>query len=303
MRRLFKVTMILAVFGSCMLQSGFAQEEKADPRSEDLQSIAAAVASYGAAFNERDAETLASHWAPEGVYINRTTGDKVTGRANMVEAFKSLFAGEGAPTLELVSESIEFISPNVALERGAATITNTDETVSLTRYKVIFVQQGGKWLIDRVTEDEIQVAPASNYEHLQGLEWIIGSWVDASDGVSITTECSWTKNQNFISRKYVVSQEGDVESTGLQIIGWDPKNERIRSWLFDSNGGFISGTWEQSGERWIVQSVATLPDGASGSFTSIFRPLEDDSFGWHKINRVLDGELLPNVDEVIVTRQ
>ncbi len=303
MRRWFEVTLILTVISSGIPRVGMAQEEQAPARSGDLQLITAAIESHGKAFNDRDADTLASHWAPEGVYINRTTGDEVTGRANMIEAFNSLFAEETTRTLNLASDSIEFISPSVALERGTATITHADDFVAVTNYKVIFVKQSGNWLIDRVTEDDVPVPPASNCEHLQGLEWMIGTWVDASHGLSITTECQWTANQNYISRKYTVSHDDEVESSGLQVIGWDAKNERIRSWLFDSNGGFISGTWSHSDDQWVVQSIATLQDGATGSFTSVFRPLEDDRFAWRKINRVLDGELLPNVDEVIVTRQ
>jgi hypothetical protein len=49
--------------------------------------------------------------------------------------------------------------------------------------------------------------------------------------------------------------------------------------------------------------VATLADGGSGSFASVFRPLEDGRYAWQKINRVVDGQLLPNVDEVIIKRQ
>ena len=127
--------------------------------------------------------------------------------------------------------------------------------------------------------------------------------MDAGEEVTIEMECDWTTNQNFISRKYTVSTEDGIDSTGLQIIGWDAKEKQIRSWLFDSNGGVITGTWTNRDDRWIVQSVATLPDGASGSFTSVFRPTEDGNYSWQKINRVLDGKLLPNVPEVIVQRR
>ena len=116
-------------------------------------------------------------------------------------------------------------------------------------------------------------------------------------------ECKWTTNQNYLSRTYSVSSEEGVTSSGLQIIGWDPKNEQIRSWLFDSNGGFVSGEWSKRDDGWAVQSVVTLPDGASGSFTSLFRPTEDGDYRRQKLNRVLDGQLLPNLDEVIVRRK
>jgi uncharacterized protein (TIGR02246 family) len=264
--------------------------------------IETAVQSYASAFNARDARTLANHWATEGVYTNRSTGEQVVGRDAIVKQFAAMFAGKDVPTLNLASNSIEFVSPNVALERGMATITESDESVSTTNYKAVLIKDDGKWLLDRVTEENNNVQ-ASNYEHLKDLEWIVGTWVDESTAQSIRIECDWTTNRNYISRKYTVSRDGDVVSSGLQVIGWDAKNKSIRSWLFDSDGGFVSGTWSGKDGRWVVQSVATLQNGESGSFTSIFQQLEDGNYSWKKINRSLNGEILANISEAIVRRE
>jgi uncharacterized protein (TIGR02246 family) len=264
--------------------------------------IATAVQSYASAFNARDAKTLANHWATQGVYINRATGEQIVGRDAIGKQFAAMFAGKDVPNLKLASNSIEFVSPNVAFERGIATITEADKKVTATNYKAILIKQDGKWLLDRVTEENDNTQ-ASNYEHLKELEWIVGTWVDQSDTQSIKIVCDWTKNRNYISRKYTVSREGNVVSSGLQMIGWDAKDKKIRSWLFDSDGGFIGGTWTGKDGRWVVQSVATLQTGESGSFTSIFRQLEDGSYSWKKINRSLNGQILANINEAIVRRQ
>ena len=277
-------------------------QDTEDAQAAASKKIKAAVQSYAAAFNARDAGQLADYWSPDGVYINRTTGRQVTGRDALAGEFKGLFEDKNAPKLALETESIEFISPNVALERGISTITDSEGEVSESRYRVVFVQRDGSWLIDRVTEDDI-VVQSSNYGHLKGLEWMIGEWVDDSTGQTIRLACRWTSNQNYISRTFSVSNEGGVVSSGLQIIGWDPRQKRIRSWLFDSNGGHVAGVWTQRDDRWVVQSIATLADGGEGSFTSVFRPLDDGTYGWKKINRVIDGQLLPNLEEVIVQRQ
>ncbi|TWU40945.1 YybH family protein [Novipirellula artificiosorum] len=265
--------------------------------------IAAAAQSYLSAYNSRDVAKLVSHWSPDGVYISRTSGDQVVGREAMTEEFTSVFADGNAPKLTATTESIDFVSPNVAVEHGTATVTRSEGDLIETNYSIVYVKRDGVWLIDRVTEDEILVQ-SSHYEQLKNLEWLVGSWVDAGDdGVTIELNCQWTKNQNYLSRTYTVVNQQEVESTGLQIIGWDPKEKEVRSWLFDSNGGFIRGTWNQRGDRWIVQSVATLADGATGSFTSVFRPTEDGNYSWQKINQVVAGEILPNLDEVIVRRK
>jgi uncharacterized protein (TIGR02246 family) len=264
--------------------------------------VSAAIQSYIAAFNARDVEKLVSHWSPQGVYISRNTGERVIGHKALTEEFVGMFADANILKLAGTTESIELISPNVVVERGTATVTREKTDVVQSSYSVVYVKSAGKWLIDRVTDEEI-VVQHSNYQHLKDLEWLVGEWVDEGDGTAIEVACRWTKNRNYISRTYTVSSHGDVESTGLQIIGWDPKAKQIRSWLFDSDGGFIKGTWARREDRWVVQAVATLPDGGSGSFTSIFRPTEEGTYTWEKINRVLDGQLLPNVDEIVVRRK
>ena len=277
-------------------------QEAVTENEKAADEVSAAIQSYIAAFNARDVDKLVSHWSPQGVYISRNTGERVIGHEALTEEFAGMFAGVNILILAGTTESIELISPNVVLERGIATVTREEADVTQSSYSVVYVNSGGKWLIDRVTDEEI-VVDHSNYQHLQDLEWLIGEWVDEGDGISIEVACRWTKNQNYISRTYTVSNDQGVESTGLQIIGWDAQAKQIRSWLFDSSGGFIKGTWAKRDDRWVVQAVATLPDGASGSFTSIFRPTKEGTYTWEKINRVLDGQLLPNVDEIVVRRK
>ncbi|HIE95546.1 MAG TPA: nuclear transport factor 2 family protein [Planctomycetes bacterium] len=292
----FAVAWLAVASLAAMGQDAATENEKA------AAEVSAAIQSYIAAFNARDVDKLVSHWSPQGVYISRNTGERVIGHEALTAEFAGMFAGANILKLAGTTESIELISPNVVLERGTATVTREKTDIVQSSYSVVYVKSGKKWLIDRVTNEEIIVQP-SNYQHLKELEWLVGEWIDEGDGISIQVACWWTKNQNYLSRTYSVSNDQGVASTGLQIIGWDPRAKQIRSWLFDSDGGFIKGTWARRDDRWVVQAVATLPDGATGSFTSIFRPTEEGAYTWEKINRVLDGQLLPNVDEIVVRRK
>ena len=270
--------------------------------SEAEAAVRLAVDAYVQAFNARDAKTLAELWSPQAVYVSRSSGDQIVGREALIEEFSATFKGDDLPTLAVTTESVQFVSPNVAVEHGTAVVSRGDADPSETRYSAVYINHGGSWLLDRVTEEDVVVDP-SNYEHLQGLEFLIGQWVDADEDITIHTDCQWTRNQNYISRKYSVTENGEVTSSGLQIIGWDAKQEAIRSWLFDSSGTLVQGTWTENSGSWMAQSVATLADGGSGSFTSVFRPVDEHTFGWRKVNRILDGELMPNVDEVLVVRE
>lgn len=272
-------------------------------RAADKAAIEKAIESYVAAFNASDAKALAEHWSPEGVYMSRPSGDQIVGREAIEKEFAALFDEVKGAKLEVATESIEFVSPNVALEQGRATVLRPNDSPLESSYRVVYVRRDGKWLIDRVGEDEEAPARPSHYEQLKDLEWLVGDWIDREGGEAVKTECQWTRNRNFLTRAFTVSIEDRIDMAGMQVIGWDAAHQQIRSWVFDSQGGFVEGEWKQSGDRWIVRSRATLSDGKTGSFTSILRPLDQNSFGWQKVNRIVDGEILPNIDEVVIVRQ
>jgi len=273
-----------------------------DKDASAKEAVEKAARSYVAAFNARDAKALASHWSPEGVYISRLTGESVTGREALVEEFAALFEARKDTKLDVTVESVDLVSPNVALEQGTATVMPAQGEPTITRYTAVHVKRDGKWLLDRVSEEELRVPP-THYEQLKDLQWMIGEWVDQAGEDVVRTECHWSRNNNFIIRSFTVSIAGEIDMAGMQIVGWDPARKQIRSWVFDSEGGFVEGTWQRSGDRWLVNAAATLPDGKRASFTSIFKPLDENRFTWQKVNRVVDGEILPNIDEIVIVRE
>jgi hypothetical protein len=195
----------------------------------------------------------------------------------------------------------------VALEKGTATVVQPKSKPETSTYSVIYIKREGKWLIDRVTEEQ-EVADNSNYEKLKDLEWMVGTWVDSDENLVITTECKWIGNNNYLLRAFKASSEDsedseDSEVSGMQFIGWDANKKQIRSWVFDSNGGYAEGTWTKKNDRWVVKTKATLTSGEIATSTSILKPVDDDSFTWQKVNRLVDGEILPNIDEVLIVRQ
>jgi hypothetical protein len=170
-------------------------------------------------------------------------------------------------------------------------------------YSAVHVKRDGQWLLDRVSESDAPVPPPSNYEHLKELEWMVGSWVDRDENATIQTDCEWAKNKNFMTRSFAVVIGDQVDMAGMQIIGWDPAAKQIRSWVFDSDGGFGEGKWTHTGDKWFIQAAGTLADGRQTSATNVMRYIDDDSLTWQSINREVDGELLPNVDEVLIVRK
>ena len=131
---------------------------------------------------------------------------------------------------------------------------------------------------------------------------MIGSWVDQDANATIQTDCAWTKNRNYMTRSFAMVVRDQVNMSGMQIIGWDPAAKAIRSWTFDSNGTFAEATWEHRGKNWFIRNRGVLPDGRAASMVNAMKPKDDNSFTWQTIDRTAGGELLPNIDEILIVR-
>jgi uncharacterized protein (TIGR02246 family) len=272
-------------------------------QAEDEAMIRENAAAYVEAYNKRDAKALAEMWSPDAVYMEPDTGLAAIGREEIEKLFADTLASLGEGKLEVSVESVQFVSTNVAIENGTVRILRPDAEPEETYYSAVNVRRDGKWLLDRVSEESPPVALPSPYEHLKELEWMIGSWIDQDEEATIQTDCEWTKNQTFMTRSFAVVVDDQVDMAGMQIIGWDPIGNQIRSWVFDSDGGFAEGKWTRKGDRWLIQQTATLPDGRKSSAVNIIRRIDDDSFTWQSIQREVAGDVLPNVDEVLVSRK
>lgn len=270
-------------------------------QAKDKEAIEQSVQSYIAAFNAGDAKKLASHWAPDAVYINPLTGSEVEGREAITNEMQAILQDVKGTRLTVDVESIQFISPGVAVEKGTSKLISPTGEIEESVYTAIHVKRDGKWYLDRVTEEEIPIV-LSNYEHLKELEWIIGSWTDRNESGNVQTTCKWTKNKNFIIRYFTAQTQSLNDLSGMQIIGWDPARKQIRSWVFDSDGGFSEGRWTKKKDRWYVMLTGTLPDGRKSSSTNVFKLIDENQYKWQSVDRMVDGELQPNIDEVTVVR-
>jgi uncharacterized protein (TIGR02246 family) len=273
-----------------------------NPQAADEAAIRTAVESYVAAFNRSDAKGLAELWSPEAVYMNPISEEQVTGRDAIEQQFSAIFAEAKGAKLEATTHSVKFVSPNVAVEHGTAKVIHADQEPVESDYTAVYVKRDGQWLLDRVTEEDRPV-DASHYEQLKDLEWMIGNWVDEDEDARIETTCHWARNQNFMVRWFAVSVRDRVDMAGVQIIGWDPSTQQIRSWVFDSDGGFGEATWRKKDQSWYVHAKGTLSDGRKASSVNIITYVDENTFTFQSVDRQTDGELLPNVDEVVVVRK
>jgi uncharacterized protein (TIGR02246 family) len=293
-----QVISIFALMATSLASMANGQDDR---QSSDEMAIRKAVEAYVAAFNKGDAKALAALWAPEAVYTNPLTNEDVVGREAIEGQFAGIFEGAKGARLESTTLSIGFVSPNVAVEQGLAKVILADQVPEESQYSAVYVKRDGQWLLDRVTEEVVPVV-ISHYEHLKALEWMVGSWVDQDEEATVITECNWTRNNNFLTRSFTVQVGDQINMAGMQIIGWDPAEKRIRSWVFDSDGGFGQAIWTKKDNSWHIQQTGVLPDGRKSSVVNIITYVNDNTCTLQSVNRTVDGELLPNIAEVQITK-
>ena len=257
---------------------------------------------YIAAFNKKDAKAVADFWSPEAVYTDEVTGEQFVGRKAIADLFTRLFESDNDSKLDIDVQSIDFLSPNIAIERGAA-LYSSDPHATIP-YSAIYIRRDGQWLLDRVTDKEPVVAEKES-SSLEPLAWMIGTWTDQSDGVTVDTVCDWTSNKNFISRKFHVAIDGEDDVMGLQLIGWDANAKRIKSWTFDSDGGHSQANWSQGKDEgsWYAVKSGVTGDGRRVSAVNVITLVDDNTFKLKAMQRSVDGKMLPSTPEVTVVKQ
>ncbi len=272
-----------------------------EERAKDEAAIRAAVQSYVAAYNRGDAKALAAHWSDGGQWVS-PSGGRIQGRAAIEKEMRAVFADGKGLKVEVVDPKIRFLSADVAIEEGTARVLRAGEPPEQSTYLAIHVKKDGQWKLDSVRETEVPDSPPRQ-ENMKELEWMVGDWVDQSPDAAVETSVSWTRNKAFLLARFKVSTAGADELEGQQVIGWDPAAKVFRSWMFDYDGGFGEGVWNRKGNRWIVKFRQTLPDGREASATNIYTCVDANSYTWQSIGRQVDGQFLPNVEEVKVVRK
>ena len=233
---------------------------------------------------------LADAWSPDAVYLNRNTGDEVTGRAAIAEQFTAHFKDQPEVKLELNVESIRFVSPNVAVEQGVAKTLSPKTAADEIGYSAVFVRRDGQWLLDRVMEKAMEAAPTA-CEQLKPLEWMIGHWVDKDDKVDVETDCKWTKNRSYISRhrSRLPSKATSIRRACKSSAGTRQPRPSARG-LSTLTAVLPRSTWtykERAAGSYATK--ASWPTAAEASMVNVIKPVDQNSYTWQTVERTAGG--------------
>ena len=140
-------------------------------------------------------------------------------------------------------------------------------------------------------------------DSLKDLEWLIGTWHMATKDREVTTTYEWDENKAFIRGKYTVKQGGKVIESGTQMFGKDNADGGIRSWVFQSDGGFGDGLWTREGKKWTVDFDGVTPDGKKLTATVIYVRVDANTFTWQSVQQTVDGQPIADTQPIKVTKQ
>ncbi len=257
--------------------------------------------SFVDAFHKGNAKALAAHWTADGDYTDQT-GKHLKGRAAIEKAFEGFFAENKGLKLRIDIGGLRFVTPDVAIEDGTTSVLPPDGAPpSRARYTVVHVKRDGQWYLSSVRDAPYAVP--SNREHLAELEWLIGSWADSNDkGEVVRVTFEWGENQNFILSEFTTTFKQFAIGGGTQRIGWDAANKQIRSWTFETTGGFGDGTWTRDGNMWNVKATATLRDGKRMTALNTITRIDPDTMSWQSRNRTVDGASVPEIKAITMKR-
>ncbi len=295
MKRFSYFCAIFMMAALCSACSGKKQDPAADEKA-----IKSRMEEFQAAFNHQDAKKLSSLWSSNAIYSNPATGEVAEGREAIAKLFKEKFEYGKEKQIEFVHKNVKF-SPDEAIEQGLMKVTIAGKPAKQVAFQMTFIKEKGKWLIDQVNQIEVQPAP-SNFEHLSALAWFTGEWKNGDPNVEVAFIGEWDQYKNFLTQHFAMKVYGQDDLKGKQIIAWDPIEKKIRSWVFDSDGGFGEGTWTKVDKSWYASMKYKLSDGRTATATNVYTPIDDHTYTFASVEREVAGQILPNMNPVKVEK-
>ncbi len=269
--------------------------------NQDETAIRKAVESYVASFNGGDASAAASHWSRDGEYLTQT-GERVKGPDKIRPALEKFFAQNKGIQVKTAIFDIQIQSKDRAVIKGFAVFSRAGEEKDEELFTATTVKEKGTWKLVKVEEVE-SAAPLSTIAKLGELEWLIGDWVDKGEKSSVETNFRWAKDYAFIIGTFRVTVENRVDLEGTQVIGWDPVEKKLRSWIFDNKAGFGDGEWSRQNNTWTLKLKSILGTGEKASSVLVYSYVDPNSFTWQSFGREVNGEPLPDIEKVTIVRK
>jgi len=285
------------------VQSVQAAVPAASAMTVDEKSLRHTLGAYVAAYNQKDAAKLVEFFTPDGTLID---SDNVAtrGREAIAQEFSDAFAQPSTYTLEGKVERIHMITPDVAQVEGVSRLVSPKEATIANHFVALLARQGDAWKLVEIRDYPESGTSVTPYERLKELEWMVGDWVDETEGAQVSSTVQWGQGKGYLVRNYSAQIKGGPATSGLIIIAWDPQTEQIKSWIFSADGSRGEGSWTRAEDnQWVVKVHGSTGDGRPNSATQILSMVNKDAVRTKAIDRIVGGEIAPDVEEIIMVRK
>jgi uncharacterized protein (TIGR02246 family) len=259
------------------------QEEREIRKFDDL---------YVRDFNRGDTKALAARFT-EDAEIVEEDGFRYRGRDLIAERLTETFAASPGVKMVIEVEGIHLLGAHAAKEEGRTIVTPAKGGPARhRRYTALLVKRDESWLLSSVREEHDPMV--SPHDRLQVLSWMLGDWIDEGPDAVVRVNCRWSEDGNFLIRLFTVKHQGKDVMTVTQRIGWDPAAKQVRSWEFDSEGGFGEGKWGGDGDRWVIKHTAIRPEGDTVTAINTMVRERPDLVRWTSTDRYVGHQAIPD---------
>ncbi len=272
-----------------------------DAAVSDLAAIRAESQAFVAAFNKKDAKAIAAMWTKEGEYVD-DLGRRFLGREAIEQAYAEFFANSPKVKLRVMIDSVRLLGHSTAIEDGRAIVEPPPAgSPAYSKYTAVHVKVDGKWLMASVRDTHVETPSA--FRNVADLQWLIGEWVAEEHGVKTESVCRWVANKSFVERKYTMTSVDGTQTSGVQLIGWNPRDGHVQSWSFSPDGGHAVGIWTPQQGGWRAEMHGVTGAGVPTTSVNLLRRLDHNAYVWQSAQRTAGDAAVPDTDEVIMKRQ
>ncbi len=270
----------------------------------EQKAVADAVEAFSKAYSAADAKALSGMFTDD-IVLTDPEGNETRGKAAVAEMYTGAFQENPGLKLETRVAEVRFLTPDVARVEGKSRLSSSAGDASdFTRFSSLLVRKDGKWQAAEIREFTAPAEDVTPHERLSELEWMVGHWVDESGNNKVESDVRWADNNSYLIRTYSAHLQGEKPTSGTMFIGWDPQSGQIKSWNFDSEGGRGEGLWTRASDNeWVVKAQGVLRDGRPTSATQVHTILNKDSMKTDSTNRIIGGQIAPDIVDVVMVRK
>lgn len=255
------------------------------------------------AYKLADAKAFAAVFSADGEYID-DKGIVFHGRKAIEDEFAAFFKEMPGTTIEMELNATRSIAKGVIASDGVTRFKQSAMSQPVPgNCHVVCVQDGENWQIASLHEDDASSKTVSHRDHVSQLDWLIGDWIGEGPRSHVHFSCRWDDSGNFLLRDFSVQIANEKAVSGTQRIGFDPSTGHLKTWIFDSAGGFSEGYFNQNGKAWILKTSGVTREGKIASTTVSINPVDKSRITMETIDRVVGGVRVADIEKLTIVRK